>query len=93
MYIVTFGGINTARKISMKKNPYHITQIHVKPVPYGNQSWSYIIHGKVVICSCNRLCDMFSVTVDNNIVYSGSWKAFVSGKKPMREFAMQKIVH
>lgn len=91
MYIVTFGGINTTRKVSMKKNPYHIERVLFKNALYSLQEWFFIIKGKKIVCTCKRLSDELSVAVEGTIVYRGSWKAFVKGKKCMREFALEKI--
>ena len=88
MYVITIGGTNTTRKMSMKKNTGATARVLPKKVPYGSQDWIFIIKGLIVVCTCKRLSDSFSITVSGEVIYIGSWKAFASGKTPMREFIL-----
>ena len=91
MYVITIGGTNTTRKMSMKKNGA-TARVLLKKVPYGSQEWIFIIKGLIVVCTCKRLSDSFSITVSGEVIYRGSWKAFAAGKTPMREFILNVMV-
>lgn len=92
MYVITIGGTNTTRKMSMKKNTGVTARVLPKKVPYCHQEWLFIIKGLIVVCTCKRLSDSFSISVSGETIYRGSWKAFASGKTPMREFILKVMV-
>jgi len=91
MYVITFGGTNTARKMSMKRNTNHCCRVPPKKIPYGLQDWKFIINGKTILCTCKRLSDSFTIASNGEIVYRGSWKTFIGGKILMRDFALQHV--
>ena len=92
MYVITIGGTNTVRKMSMKKDTFSCERVLPKKVPYGSQEWIFIIKGLIVVCTCKRLSDSFSIAVSGKTIYIGSWKAFAAGKTPMREFILEVMV-
>jgi hypothetical protein len=91
MYVITIGGTDTARKMSMKRGTTAMIRVSPKKIPYGLQDWKFIINGKTILCTCKRLSDSFTIASDGEIVYRGSWKAFIGGKILMREFALQHV--
>ena len=91
MYVITIGGTNTVRNVSMKKNTSTTTRVLPKKVPYGCQEWNFIINGKSILCTCKRLSDSFTIASNGIVIYSGSWKAFAAGKTPMRAYIVVSL--